>query len=196
MILKKLGTVVATAALFGSVMAPAAFADTNTIQANGAGSDNKIETENKTETTVTQSNTTTAQTTIVASSNTGGNHASYNTGGDVSIETGKAVTKVGVTVTGGNNTATVNDCGCPEGTDDNTIKKNGADSDNTIKNKNTKKTSVGQVGATVAGTGVEAISDTGYNKAKKNTDGSTSVKTKKSKTSVNVVVTGGHNTLN
>lgn len=197
MIIKKLGTAIATAALLGSVMAPAAaFADTNTVQGNGADSVNKIETENKTETTVSQTNTTVAGTFIVASSNSGGNSASYNTGGDVSIETGKAVTKVGVTVTGGNNEATIADCGCPEGDDENTIKNNGADSYNSVKNKKSKKTNVGQSGETAALTGAFAFSDSGNNKSNKNTDGSTSVKTKTSKTSVKVAVTGGNNKLN
>lgn len=197
MIVKKLGTVVATAALLGSVMAPAAaFAESNTVQGNGAGSNNVIVDKSTTETTVTQSNATVAYTLVVASSNSGGNNANMNTGGDVSIETGKAVTNATVSVTGGNNVATVDDCGCPEGSTDNTIKNNGADSTNKIKDKKSKKTTLGQSNATVAGTGVFAFSDSGNNDANKNTDGSSSVKTKKSKTNVAVVVAGGHNKLN
>lgn len=197
MIFKKLGTVIATAAILGSVMAPAAaFADTNTIRGNGADSDNKIETENKTETIIIQENETVALTFVAASANSGGNSASQNTGGDVSIETGKAVNNVDVSVTGGNNVANVENCGCPEGTTDNLIKNNGADSKNSIKDKKSNKTDVGQGNATFAGTGIFVRANSGDNKANKNTDGSTSVTTKKSSNSVSVVVKGGHNKLN
>lgn len=197
MILKKLGAIAATAALMGSVMAPtAAFADTNTIELNGAGSHNVIESENKTETSVEQSNATVANTIVVASSNSGGNSVKGNTGGDSSVSTGKSSTNVNVSVTGGNNVANVDGCGCPEGDTENVISENGADSDNKIKDKTSNKTTVGQGNATVANTGAFAFSNTGFNKVKNNTGGSSSVETKKSKTKVTVTVKGGHNKLN
>lgn len=84
------------------------------------------------DTNVTQSNVTKSNTVIVATSNTGGNKVSGNTGGTSNITTKKAKTTVNVTTTGGNNVANVSGC-CGTKSTKNVIKNNGAGSKNTIK---------------------------------------------------------------
>src|SRR3989344_4469431 len=88
----------------GMLLAPAALADaTCTISGNGAGSRNRC--------TITinegrrphghwgtsQRNTATIKNKVVIISNTGGNDANRNTGGDVSIDTGDVTVDVSIT---------------------------------------------------------------------------------------------------
>lgn len=86
--------------------------------------------------TINQSNKTKVITVISAHANTGGNSASGNTGGNVSITTKKAKNKVTVTTTGGSNIANVGSSSCcsssSSGSTNITISGNGTGSTNTV----------------------------------------------------------------
>lgn len=195
----KIATGVATASIFAVAVTSSAFAADVEVVNNGAKSDNTVIVENENTTVVKQANVTVAGTFVYATANSGGNKANGNTGGDVSINTGKATNDVHVSVTGGNNKATLPEgCGCP---DDDTIsiKRNGAKSDTFVKVENEDKTIVEQGGFTGALTEIGVESNSGDNQAKWNTGGKNkkvAVKTKKAKNKVVVEVSGGHNTLN
>ena len=100
-------------------------------------------------------------------------------------------------VTGGDNTADVPSCCDCQGSDPSAaITENGADSYNKVEVTDVKVTFASQKTKTYANTGVSATSKTGWNKAKDNTGGPVEVKTGKAKTRVDVLVSGGSNTLN
>ena len=199
MIIKKLGTVIATAALFGSVLAPAAFADTITVAHNGAGSDNDVSLSNKNSLKVYQSNVTVVGTHIYQYANTGHNEANGNTGGDVSINTGDASNKAHVEVAGGNNSVILPEqCGCRHDTEIK-VKDNGANSENDVKVKNHHSTTVEQSSSTSVHTKIKQKSNTGYNDANWNTNGDSSgdpsIDTGKASNEAWVAVGSGDNTV-
>jgi hypothetical protein len=104
---------------------------TAAILGNGSDSDNNIHLDMNNSARVTQSNTAHITNDVDVNANTGDNHASDNTGGDVSVMTGDATTHVGVDNMANFNAADVNNCGCLT---DLTAKiiGNGSNSDNTI----------------------------------------------------------------
>lgn len=196
MTIQKLLASAASVALLGSMFATSVFASELEISGNGSDSDNKIKVTDVCVSKVSQYNKTSANTWVTASAQTGGNVASGNTGGDVSVDTGNATTDVTVVVTGGDNKAEVPSCCDCGGTDASaSITGNGTDSDNKIKVKDVKVTKSRQTSKTYANTWVTAKSKTGRNKAKNNTGGSVEVKTGDGETTVGVEVAGGHNTL-
>ncbi|MBI4080862.1 MAG: hypothetical protein HY430_03785 [Candidatus Levybacteria bacterium] len=198
MLIKKIATGVATAALLTTSFIPAAFADTTgEISGNGSGSTNKIIVNENCSNIVDQTNITKVKTTVHATANTGGNTASGNTGGDVTIDTGAASNAVTVTVTGGNNDATVNSCCCSTGNVDATISENGTDSYNKIKKNSSNSTLVSQYSKTKVKTKAKKLkAKTGYNKANDNTGGTVGITTDDASNTVDVTVDAGHNTLN
>ena len=192
---QKITTSIATGALLGTILTGSAFAADLTISGNGNNSENEIEVENSNSTSVFQGNFTDVETGVVSVANTGGNSADKNTGGNVSTDTGDATSKVNVSVSGGSNTANVEPCPC-DNTPTARISGNGNNSENEIEVENSQRTTVAQVNKVWVGTSVMSIANTGKNNADKNTNGKTSVKTGKSKSKVNVRVTGPSNTLN
>ncbi len=196
MLKTRIAAAAASSALILSLITPAAFADTNVdISGNGAGSDNDATVVNKDNTTVNQTNNTTIGISISSKANTGGNKASGNTGGDVSIDTGKAVSTVGVSVTGSANAAVLPDCGCAPASTDVTISGNGSDSDNTTTVKNKKKKIVNQTNSTTIGATVTSKAKTGKNKAKNNTGGTVAVTTNDATSEVGIEVTSPANVI-
>lgn len=197
MIIKKLGTAIATAAILGSVMAPvAAFADTTVdVTGNGAGSTNYVNANQSNTTVVDQTNITKSYVKVNAKANTGGNSCSDNTGGDCTIDTGMATNDVTVSVTGGNNTATVAPCGC-DTTTDVTVADNGADTHNTVKAKKTNTVVATQFTKTKSKVKTRVKAKTGNNVADANTNGSNSITTNDAANTVDVTVGGGSNVLN
>lgn len=191
----KIGTGIATAAFLGAILTGSAFAADLEISGNGAGSNNTIEVSNSNSTGVIQKNDVEVITEVVSVANTGGNTANSNTGGDVTIDTGKASSTVNVTVSGGSNKATVEPCPC-DNTQSAEISGNGAKSKNKIKQNDSNKTFVGQFNSVGIGTGVLSKAKTGKNTANKNTGGSTGITTDNSTSNVDVSVTGPKNTLN
>lgn len=187
----------ATAAMLATVFAPVSHAANVTIKGNGAGSKNVVAAVKVNATKVSQSNATVANTVVVSKANTGGNKTNFNTGGTTTTTTGKASSTVVVSVTGGNNTASLPDCGCPEdGSHEVTVQGNGAGSTNVVLGGSFDLTKVKQSNATVANTVVVSASNTGGNSTSFNTGGGTSSDTGNADSSVGVVVAGGDNTLN
>ncbi len=194
----KLTAGLATAALLATTVAPAAFADTNTIRGNGAGSTNKIKVKNKNKTEVTQSNATAVINLTGVLQNTGGNTANNNTGnGNVTVNSGNATSTVTNTTTSSSNTANVDLCGCPTGDTTNEIKNNGAGSYNKIKVKNFNKTEVEQTNEVLVVNGTLVAQNTGSNHANNNTgDGDTTVDSGNATANVTNNTTTGSNVLN
>jgi hypothetical protein len=192
---KKIATGIAGAAVIAAFLAPATFAAELEIVNNGADSYNKIEVTTSNVTEVKQSNSTNVTNVITTVSNTGGNTANKNTGGDVTVDTGEANTTVKTTVTGNTNAATVNNCCDCDGGTTASIRRNGADSTNKVTvtkanvstNKQKNKTNVTNV--------ITAKSKTGKNKANKNTGGTVEVTTGDATTDVRTRVEGGTNLL-
>ena len=159
--IQKLTTGLATTALLASVLMPMAYAADNEISGNGYDSTNKIIESTTNTTLVQQSNSSNVGTSIVSTANTGGNEASGNTGGDVSIETGKAVNNTTVSVTTGGNVANIATCcGCNAGGSD-LISGNGAKSHNKIKNTVSNILVAGQSNVSNVSTGISSSAKTG-----------------------------------
>ena len=193
----KIASSIAIASVVAAMAAPAAFADTNiVIKDNGADSTNKVTVENENSVHVSQSNTTSVTNVVETEVNTGGNVVSKNTGGDSSIETGNVTTKVNITNYGSTNTANVNPCGCPTGDLTIKIKDNGADSYNKVKVEMENKVWVHQSNTTTFTNVVGTTVNTGDNKVKKNTGGTSSITTGNVKTKVKITNTGSSNVLN
>lgn len=196
--IKKISSVLAGSALLLGTMATSAFAGDITIQGNGAGSDNTVISKSGCSNTVIQSNNTSVVTLASVSASTGGNTASGNTGGDVSIDTGKADASLSVTVDGGSNEATSPDCcGC-ESSGDVLIKGNGKDSDNLVVEKDYQSNFVLQKNKTKVFTAAKVKASTGRNRANKNTGKNSLVEinTDNANSSVDVSVTAPSNLLN
>lgn len=195
--MKKIGYSLATAAATLGFLATAgmAFADTTAdISGNGVDSTNTIIIKNKCENVIDQTNKTKVNTEVTASANTGGNSASSNTGGDVTIDTGNASNTVTVDVTGGSNTATVpSDQCCCQSTTDTIISGNGDGSTNYVKVKSKKLSVVTQYSKTKVKTKTWLKAKTGKNIADDNTGGSVDVTTGNADNTVDVTVTGGGN---
>ena len=198
----KIGAGIVAASLLLSSVVTAAFADvTAEISGNGSGSINSINITNKSKCEVSQKNSTSVLTEIESSASTGGNTASGNTGGGVSIDTGNATSTVEVSVEGGSNTAS-NPCCCQcQGdshlaTGEALISGNGENSINAVSLKNKKTSEVKQKNKTEVLTGVLSKAKTGKNKAKNNTGGTVGVTTGNADSTVGVLVTLPSNTLN
>lgn len=105
------------------------------ISGNGAGSANFIGLTNSNATSVWQNNNAHVNNDVWAGAFTGKNDANYNTGGDVTVQTGSAGTAVGVDNKVNFNSASV-DCGCFTTGDLLKLAGNGAGSRNTIVDNN------------------------------------------------------------
>lgn len=193
----KLSLGAASAMLMASALTPVAFANTTVVEAgNGAFSYNSVKVKSSNTTSVGQSNSSVISNTVSTSSSTGGNDASFNTGGDVKIVTGNASTNVGIMNTGSSNEATLPDCGCNQPDTTVLIKKNGAFSVNKVKVNYSNTKVVSQSNTTVLTNLVGSSSSTGDNNSSFNTDGGTIVKTGSTWTKIKVYNTGSSNTLN
>lgn len=190
----KIAAGIASAALLANMM-PAAFASTTVdISGNGKKSDNEVNVTNANNTTVTQTNTASINLNIKSKANTGGNKANGNTGGDVKVKTGDATSSVGVSITGGVNAATVENCGCDNDTTV-TVKNNGKKSDNKT-NVTKANNKVGTQLSTLDVTGdIKSKAKTGKNKANDNTNGDTDVNTGTAVSETGVEVTTSNNVL-
>jgi hypothetical protein len=154
------------------------------ISGNGANSNNKAKVEAESETGVIQNNVADISNSVEVTAKTGKNKADSNTGGDVSIETGNAMANVDVSNLANFNAADVSSCGCLiSGTVK--VKDNGADTKNEAKVELGSASFVTQDNLFGCSEGewlnwsekdgcnnVSVKSDTGNNKADKNTQGS------------------------
>jgi len=194
----KLSTGLATGAFVASMFASSAMAADVVVSGNGAGSENGVVVASEKNTVVGQLNVMVVENVVTAKSNTGGNKANGNTGaGNVEVVSGNATTDVTIANIGGDNTATVNDCGCPDEDVNVKIKDNGRNSVNGVVLSKTTNSIFLQGGVMLVGNSVTAKAKTGKNKANNNTGkGTKSVTSKNAKTTVNVRNVGGSNTLN
>jgi len=193
----KFGAGAATAALIGSTFAGAAFANVDvTIKNNGNGSSNRVKVSQNCKVGVSQTNLTFVGVLANVSADTGDNNANGNTGGDVTIDTGKATSSLNVDVGGSINTAEVPGCcECFSGNSTATIKGNGNNSSNRIRIKKSVRKHVRQTNVTIVGVAASVNSDTGDNTANGNTGGNIDVTTGNANSSVDVTVGSSENNL-
>lgn len=198
MLIKKAMASAAAAGLMSLLSTGSVLAGTTVvIKDNGYDSDNIVRIRSGCQTTVIQGSETWAVAQISSSASTGGNEASGNTGGNVTVDTGKATSDVAVSVTGGDNSASVDSCcACLDGELDVKIMDNGAKSFNKVNNATWFSETAIQAAKTKAFVGIAAKAKTGKNKAKHNTGGAVIVTTDNAKSTVDVTVEGGTNTLN
>ena len=171
---QKIATAIATGALLLNAFAPVAFATTTIqISGNGAGSTNYANVTQVSNTTVTQTNTANVNNSVDATASTGNNSAGFNTGGNVTIDTGKANVTANVSNNLNSNAAEVK-C-CATGNTDVLISGNGAFSNNTVNLTQTGNTNVTQNNNAHVNNNVDVSADTGGNSALFNTGGNVTV---------------------
>lgn len=174
---KEIVTVLATGALFISSLTPMALADT-TISGNGAVSENNVSANQNSTTTVDQNNTANITNTVDTSSNTGGNHADFNTGGSTAISTGNASATTDIVNKANMNVADISGCNtCSTGTGSVAITGNGAFSNSNVNANNNTNTTLSQNNNANFDNQVSSKATTGNNSANYNTGGDTKVLT-------------------
>ncbi|MBI4067644.1 hypothetical protein HY407_04625 [Candidatus Gottesmanbacteria bacterium] len=188
---RQLISVFATAAVMANTIAvPVAVAqdggNTNiVISGNGSDANSSVNVSQTTNTVVVQNNNANITNNVDADSDTGGNKASKNTGGNVTIDTGDANTSVNVSTTANSNSANVTCC-AGAGNTNVTVSGNGSDSNNTVNLNQANNTTVLQNNTANVKNKVDADADTGDNKAYKNTGGNVNITTGDADTDVNV----------
>ena len=194
---KKIFSGAISATIAFASFAPVVFAD-ETIEGNGVNSTNTIVVTTNKSCNVSQSTKTSVVADLSASSNSGGNTATGNTGdGGVTIDTGTATSTVLMTITGGSNTAD-DPCCCAQAVSpsDRLIKDNGKDSSNTILDTTASTMSTSQKSKTEVLAALRARSRSGKNKASNNTGtGLVEVLTGNTTSSSTLGVSGGSNNL-
>src|SRR5258708_5686916 len=104
----KLGSALAAAAVIAASMVTPVFANTSiNVNGNGSRSNNSVDISMDHSMSISQNNDTRISNDVWTSSNTGDNNASENTGGDVSIRTGDANSRVDITNQAGLNVADI-----------------------------------------------------------------------------------------
>lgn len=146
------------------------------VSGNGYGSENEAELDLNTDTSVFQTNYAKIKNDVDADSDTGKNDANWNTGGDVSINTGDATTEVLIHNKANSNTAQIGNGG-ENGSLSLKILGNGAESDNDIDLDFKRSLTLVQDNLADIKNKVDADADTGKNDANWNTGGHASVET-------------------
>jgi len=189
---RKIAGAIATGALLLNAFTPLAFATTTIeISGNGAGSDNWVTLNQTSNTSVNQNNVANVTNNVDANAKTGGNDANFNTGGDVTIDTGKAESNVDISNTLNSNSAEVECCG--PGSTNVTISGNGAKSNNGVQLDQTSNTTVNQNNVANVNNNVDADAKTGGNDAYSNTGGDVTIRTGNAKADVDVSTTANVN---
>lgn len=188
MLKQKIGAAFLSTALFLSSVTPALATSNLNLEGNGAGSENEIEMSTETENLIVQNNQAYISNTVTANSDSGSNDANQNTGGNVTIDTGNAVTLVDVANTANLNKAVVNDCGtCASGDVNVNIKDNGAGSENEVELESESSNEIYQDNHAKFKNYVDATAKTGYNDANQNTGGDVAILTGNALTDVAVL---------
>lgn len=191
----KLGSAIASAALFASVLAPAASAATITVSGNGAGSVNGVTLSSTKTKVLTQSNTTFATNVVSSNANSGNNTSQFNTGGASTVVSGPATSGVSLGVGGGSNTALLAGCGCAALGSTVTLSGNGAGSVNGVSLTKTQTDVLTQTSATIATNIVGSNANAGGNASQFNTGAGSTVATGPATSTVETVVAGGNNSV-
>jgi hypothetical protein len=187
---KKVASAIAAGALLFNTVMPVVAGTTIEISGNGSDSTNKAEVDVEQTTVVSQSNEANIKNTVNASANSGYNDANRNTGGNVSVDTGDATTKVDVANTVNSNQAEVQ---CCEGDVDVLISGNGDNSYNKVdldvnhSRHDESGTFVEQENEANIKNEVDADSNTGKNDANRNTGGDVEITTGSATTSVDIL---------
>lgn len=183
----RITTAIATGAVLLNALAPLALANTITESGNGAFSDNTVKLNNDTKTVVDQTNDAHVSNNISSNASTGGNSASFNTGGDTKIVTGNAGSNVDVNTAVNLNKADISNCGACQAQDTNIkISGNGAYSDNQAKVSNDNKVKLSQDNNADITNKINANATTGKNDSSFNTGGSSIIGTGDAYTNVSV----------
>jgi hypothetical protein len=158
------------------------------IEGNGAFSNNTVNLTQVGATSVNQNNNAYVTNNVDAYADTGDNKAKWNTGGDVTINTGNATVNTSVSTQANSNWAKVSPVlGSGSSTEVALrILGNGAGSDNFIGATLIKTTGVNQSNSAYVNNDVYADADTGDNKAKFNTGGDVVIDTGNAKVTADV----------
>lgn len=195
-ILQKIGAGLATGALLTVASVPSAFAATDVnVSGNGAFSDNNAAVSSSCSTSLDQTNVSNISNNVVTRANTGGNTASFNTGGSVTIFTGDATTDVEVSNAAGSNVASVDGSGCSTGSTDVSVHGNGAFSDNSVYVRNWDRESWRQFNANYLRNQIYTNLTTGNNSANFNTGTDVVIHTGSTNADVEVENEAGSNVL-
>lgn len=151
-----------------------------TVKGNGALSNNTVAVGASQATTLNQTNVANVNNTVDSDANSGDNDANLNTGGNVTIQTGKATTSTTVNTLANVNTASVGNGGAgatvtPAASFN--ILKNGAGSDNFINATLVRGTTLNQGNTAGITNDVDSDANSGRNDAGFNTGGDVSVTT-------------------
>lgn len=147
------------------------------ITGNGADSKNAANLQLNAGTVVAQTNNGSILNAVKADSNTGANNANKNTGGDVEVSTGNALTHVDLSTTANSNWAKVGGIGHSNGDVSLMISGNGAESKNDILLKLDRDVLLQQKNSASVKNWVDAEATTGDNRANKNTGGDVRIDT-------------------
>lgn len=157
------------------------------VSGNGVDSKNLVDLKLSDQTQVVQANSGSIVNSVSAGSSSGDNNADRNTGGDVEVTTGHALTHVDLATQANSNWARVGGRGSHTGGDVTlTIMGNGADSDNDILLGLDRDVILQQYNAASVANLVEAYSETGNNRANRNTGGEVLIDTGNAHTGVAV----------
>lgn len=167
------------------------FATDVAISGNGADSDNTANVSVQQNTTVFQTNTADINNSVNATANTGNNTAAKNTGGDTSIKTGDSSTAVNLNNNANSNKGSISCCDPISAAV--SISGNGADSNNKVNFSFTNSRTVTTENNLNIDNDVNAASNTGGNKADKNTGGDTAIDTGNASVKVKIGNSGNSN---
>lgn len=187
----RISTAIATGAVLLNALAGVAHASEIVISGNGAGSDNTVGVTQVNTTSVNQTNNANVSNVVTSNANTGNNGANFNTGGNVTVNTGAANVSANVSNNLNSNAATVDCCANNGGTSVN-VSGNGALSNNTVGLTQQNTTAVQQANVANVGNVVAGNANTGGNQAGFNTGGDVVVST--GKASVHTDVSTNANT--
>jgi len=154
------------------------------VAGNGAESDNDANVTVATDNSIVQNNEANVVNNVESNLNTGGNKAKYNTGGDVSIETGNAKGVVDLSTKVNKNVAEISGDG--SGTLAVWISGNGAESDNEANVTVVSSNLIQQANLADILNDVEMWANSGDNSAKYNTGGEVSIDTGNAEADVSV----------
>lgn len=170
---KELLSMLATGTVLLSTLTPAVLADsTFVVSGNGAGSQNDVSSSTNNASTLVQDNTANIRNAVSSNSNTGGNNADENTGGNVTVDTGNARSITDVQTRANANIADLSNCGCTvSGSTGVNVSGNGAQSNNAVSLNNTNTSSLFQTNNAQVTNDIRSNAQTGNNNANRNTGG-------------------------
>lgn len=158
------------------------------IEGNGAFSNNVVNLTSNGTTAVNQNNNAYVNNDVDADADTGDNSAKWNTGGDVTVNTGNATVNTSVSTQANSNWAKISPVAGSGSSTEVALRilGNGVGSNNFIGATLAKITSVDQSNSAYVNNDVDADADTGDNKAKFNTGGDVTIDTGNAKVTANV----------